>query len=48
MKYENPLTKEQINEILADKSVIISKDTKRENRIPPGQHEVKKWPVLHA
>lgn len=28
--------------------VIISPDTRRENRIPPGQSETKKWPVLHA
>ena len=27
---------------------IISPDTKRENRIPPGQRLVKEWPVLHA
>jgi len=26
---------------------IISPDTKRQNRIPPGQSETKKWPVLH-
>ena len=48
MKGEDPLTEEKINEILADKSIIISEDTKRENRIPPGQHETKAWPVLHA
>jgi DMSO/TMAO reductase YedYZ molybdopterin-dependent catalytic subunit len=45
---EDPLTEKKINEILADKSIIISEDTKRENRIPPGQHEIKSWPVLHA
>lgn len=28
--------------------VIISPDTHRENRIPPGQTRTKKWPVLHA
>ena len=27
---------------------IVSPDTKRENRIPPGQHPAKKWPVLQA
>lgn len=27
--------------------VIISPDIKRDNRIPPGQRVVKKWPVLH-
>ncbi len=26
---------------------ILSPDTKRGNRIPPGQTETKKWPVLH-
>ena len=45
---EEPLTEEKINQILADKNIIISEDTKRENRIPPGQHEIKSWPVLHA
>ncbi len=28
--------------------VIVSADTRRENRIPPGQHRTRKWPVLHA
>jgi len=28
--------------------VIISADTRRENRIPPGQARTKKWPVLDA
>lgn len=28
--------------------VIISEDTHRENRIPPGQSRTRKWPVLHA
>lgn len=28
--------------------VIISPDTHRENRIPPGQTRTYKWPVLHA
>lgn len=28
--------------------VIISPDTRRENRIPPGQSRTRKWPVLHA
>jgi DMSO/TMAO reductase YedYZ molybdopterin-dependent catalytic subunit len=27
--------------------MIISPDTKRKNRIPPGQHLTEKWPVLH-
>lgn len=26
---------------------IISPDTERENRVPPGQHVVQSWPVLH-
>jgi DMSO/TMAO reductase YedYZ molybdopterin-dependent catalytic subunit len=30
-----------------NKGNIISPDTKRENRIPPGQHLTEKWPVLH-
>jgi DMSO/TMAO reductase YedYZ molybdopterin-dependent catalytic subunit len=28
--------------------VIVSSDTARENRIPPGQTRTLKWPVLHA
>ncbi|MSU79176.1 MAG: sulfite oxidase-like oxidoreductase [Gemmataceae bacterium] len=28
-------------------STIISPDTKRDERIPPGQVQTKKWPVLH-
>jgi len=28
--------------------VIVSPDTHRENRIPPGQSRTRKWPVLHA
>lgn len=28
--------------------VIVSPDTRRENRIPPGQSRTRKWPVLHA
>lgn len=28
--------------------VIISSDTRRENRIPPGQSRTRKWPVLQA
>lgn len=27
--------------------IIYSSDTKRPNRVPPGQHLVKDWPVLH-
>lgn len=28
--------------------VVISSDTHRDNRIPPGQTRTRKWPVLHA
>src|SRR5437870_4602868 len=28
--------------------LIVSDDTKRENRIPPRQSLTRKWPVLHA
>jgi DMSO/TMAO reductase YedYZ molybdopterin-dependent catalytic subunit len=28
--------------------VIVSEDTRRENRLPAGQHRTRKWPVLHA
>lgn len=28
--------------------VIVSADTRRENRVPPGQKRTRKWPVLHA
>ncbi|OAI57463.1 oxidoreductase [Planctomyces sp. SCGC AG-212-M04] len=28
--------------------VIVSPDTRRANRIPPGQVRTRKWPVLHA
>ena len=27
--------------------VIVSPDTRRANRIPPGQTRTRKWPVLH-
>nr|MBC7245846.1 sulfite oxidase-like oxidoreductase [Chloroflexota bacterium] len=30
-----------------DEEIIISPDTKRVNRIPPGQRLTDKWPVLH-
>ncbi|MGB9936809.1 MAG: sulfite oxidase-like oxidoreductase [Methanobacterium sp.] len=45
---DNSLSSEEIKEILSDESIIISEDTKRENRIPPGQHETTSWPTLHA
>ena len=31
-----------------DPAVIVSSDTRRANRIPPGQSRTRKWPVLHA
>jgi DMSO/TMAO reductase YedYZ molybdopterin-dependent catalytic subunit len=44
-KYQttDPRQPEEITE--AD---IISPDTRRENRMPPGQSRTKKWPVLDA
>jgi DMSO/TMAO reductase YedYZ molybdopterin-dependent catalytic subunit len=42
------LDERAIQAILEDENIIISADTQREERIPPGQHEEKKWPVLHA
>jgi len=35
-------------EDVGDEEVIISPDTHRENRLPPGQSRTKKWPVLDA
>jgi DMSO/TMAO reductase YedYZ molybdopterin-dependent catalytic subunit len=35
-------------EEIEDPEVIISPDTRREKRIPPGQSRTKKWPVLDA
>ena len=45
-KYQShdPRTPEQIG----DEDIIISPDTRRDNRIPPGQSRTKKWPVLDA
>lgn len=37
-----------IKSVLEDEDVIISPDTEREIRIPPGQRKIEKWPVLHA
>lgn len=42
------LDRTTIQTIIDDDNVIISPDTQRKVRIPPGQHEVKTWPVLHA
>src|SRR5262245_49613610 len=33
---------------ITEANVIISPDTRRENRMPPGQSRTKKWPVLDA
>ncbi|MGI9106898.1 MAG: sulfite oxidase-like oxidoreductase [Pyrinomonadaceae bacterium] len=35
-------------EAIAEPDVIISPDTRRTNRIPPGQSRTRKWPVLDA
>src|SRR5688500_3214032 len=45
-KYQNndPRNPEEIE----DAEVIISPDTRRDNRMPPGQSRTKKWPVLDA
>jgi DMSO/TMAO reductase YedYZ molybdopterin-dependent catalytic subunit len=32
---------------MGDIKTIVSPDTERENRVPPGQHVTAKWPVLH-
>lgn len=44
-KYQSgePPGSEQVSD-----EVIISPDTQRANRIPPGQSRTRKWPVLHA
>ncbi|MEZ6048065.1 MAG: sulfite oxidase-like oxidoreductase [Planctomycetaceae bacterium] len=45
-KYQKgePATPQEIS----DPEIIISSDTRRENRIPPGQVRTRKWPVLQA
>src|SRR2546427_7344104 len=35
-------------EEVPEPDVIISPDTRRENRVPPGQTRTKRWPVLDA
>jgi DMSO/TMAO reductase YedYZ molybdopterin-dependent catalytic subunit len=40
----DPRKPEEVDEA----GVIISPDTRRENRIPPGQTRTRKWPVLDA
>jgi len=44
-KYQpgDPPTSEEVTD-----GVIISPDTRRVNRVPPGQSRTRKWPVLHA
>jgi DMSO/TMAO reductase YedYZ molybdopterin-dependent catalytic subunit len=32
---------------MTDEGIIISPDTQRQNRVPPGQRLTEKWPVLH-
>ena len=32
---------------MQDKNLIISPDTRRPNRVPPGQYQTQDWPVLH-
>lgn len=45
-------TKTQEEEVLNPDSVpagiVVSPDTRRPDRIPPGQHRTRKWPVLDA
>lgn len=49
---ENQQIEEKGNEALEEidqiEGVIISADTLREKRVPPGQTQTTKWPVLHA
>src|SRR5438552_14343546 len=35
-------------EQVLESDLIVSPDTQRENRIPPGQSRTKRWPVLDA
>src|ERR671913_288203 len=35
-------------EEIDDPEIVISPDTRRPNRMPPGQSRTKKWPVLDA
>lgn len=45
-------TKTQEEEVLSPErvpaGVVVSPDTRRPDRIPPGQHRTRKWPVLDA
>ena len=42
------LDENSIKSILKEENIIISPNTERKVRIPPGQHADKNWPVLHA
>ncbi|MBX7222978.1 MAG: sulfite oxidase-like oxidoreductase [Blastocatellia bacterium] len=35
-------------QVTTEDGVLVSPDTKRTNRIPPGQVQTRRWPVLHA
>lgn len=41
---DDPAKPEEITE----EGIIISRDTYRDQRIPPGQSRTRKWPILHA
>ncbi len=43
---EGPRPAEEV--AAAEPEVIVSPDTRRESRLPPGQSRTKKWPVLDA
>jgi len=43
-KYQPGIAPEPVD---LPEGTIISADTRRENRIPPGQSRTRKWPVLH-
>jgi DMSO/TMAO reductase YedYZ molybdopterin-dependent catalytic subunit len=50
--FETDLDKLQPEQVLTDESVgpevIVSSDTRRAERVPPGQSRTRKWPVLDA
>jgi DMSO/TMAO reductase YedYZ molybdopterin-dependent catalytic subunit len=45
---EQPDKIDKIDKISLPEGTVVSPDTLRSNRIPPGQSETKSWPVLHA
>ncbi len=45
-KYQ--ITEPRKPEQVPESDLIVSPDTRRENRIPPGQSRTKRWPVLDA